>query len=124
MFPVLPHKILQAKDSVGGRVKDAAAKKEIAKNIGDMGEPALMNLESGAFKPKKQKKEKTPIEIAAADLKAFEKKTLNCNRICLPVYVAMIRFIVWDDELLHLHFLIFSSTASRPCHSLINSPLR
>lgn len=77
---------------MGGRVKDAAAKKMIAKNIGDFSEPALMDLESGAFKAKKPKKEKTATEIAVADLKAFEKKTLNCNRMYVPVYVPVIRF--------------------------------
>lgn len=61
---------------MGGLVKDAASKKSIAKNLGDMDGPALIDLETGAFKPKKPKREKTPAELALADLKAFEKKTL------------------------------------------------
>lgn len=78
---------------MGGRVKDPAAKQAIAKNIGDISEPVLMDLESGAFKAKKQKKEKTANEIAVADLKAFEKKTLNCTRMYGPLYVPVIRLL-------------------------------
>ena len=65
-----------SKASVGGLVKDADSKKSIAKSLGDMDGPALMDLETGAFKAKKAKREKTPAEKAVSDLKAFEKKTL------------------------------------------------
>eukprot|EP00435_Cladocopium_sp_Y103_P032467 s754_g8.t1 len=54
--------------SVGGRVKDPEAKKNIAKNIGSLEGPALMDLESGAFKAKKAKKEKSPSEQAVKAL--------------------------------------------------------
>lgn len=70
-----PHRFL-SKASVGGVVKDDASKKSIAKNLGNMDGPSLIDLETGAFKPKKPKREKTPAELASSELKAFEKKTL------------------------------------------------
>lgn len=57
-------------------MKDPEQKRMIAKNMGDIGGPTLMDLESGAFKAKKPKKEKAPNVVAAADLKSFEKKNL------------------------------------------------
>ena len=61
---------------MGGRVKDPEQKRMVAKNIGDIGGATMMDLESGAFKPKKAKKEKSPNAVAVADLKGFEKKNL------------------------------------------------
>lgn len=63
--------------SVGGRVKDPEAKKAIAKEMGDLGSAPLMDLETGAFKAKKVKKEKSAEEAAMCDLKAYEKKFLD-----------------------------------------------
>ena len=95
----------------------------IAKNIGDFSEPALMDLESGAFKAKKPKKEKTATEIAVADLKAFEKKTLNCNRMYVPVYVPVIRFDCLGWWIFVFIVFTFSHTVSCPCGGLIFSNL-
>ena len=70
--------------SVGGRVKDDASKKTIASGMGDVSDAALMDLESGAFKAKKARKEKSPEELAMAELKTLEKKILAYyHMICL-----------------------------------------
>lgn len=60
--------------SIGGRVKDGAAKAAIAGSLGDLGGAELMDLETGAFKAKKAKKEKTLEEQSMADLKSLEKR--------------------------------------------------
>lgn len=65
--------------AVGGRVKDAETKKALSKQMSgiDLDAPAVMDLESGAFKVKKPKKEKSPTELASQELKSFEKKLLD-----------------------------------------------
>lgn len=69
------------KASVGGRVKDLQSKQAIAKKIGDIGSTNLIDLETGAFKVKKAKKQKSPEEQAMADMKALEKRLL-VNQYC------------------------------------------
>jgi len=82
---------------VGGRVKDPEQKKMIAKNIGDFGGPTMMDLETGAFKAKKAKKEKAPNAVAAADLKSFEKKNLVSSfdfaKLSLPCFIQIIQVL-------------------------------
>lgn len=69
------------KVSIGGRVKDLQSKQAIARKIGDIGSTSLIDLETGAFKAKKAKKQKTPEENAMADVKTLEKKLL-VNQHC------------------------------------------
>ena len=68
-------------------MKDADAKMSIAKELelGPGGNP-LMDLETGAFKPRKMKKEKTREQTAASDLKMFEKKFCVVNPNNQTVY--------------------------------------
>ena len=71
-------------------MKDASAKENIAKSIGSVEDPMLMDLETGAFKPRKAKKEKTPVELALANLKSFEKKILYCKLMVLTLYIQQV----------------------------------
>lgn len=65
-------------------MKDEASKKAIASGMGDVSDAALMDLESGAFKAKKARKEKSPEELAVAELKTLEKKILAYyHMVCL-----------------------------------------
>ena len=67
-------------------MKDPDAKKTIAKNLVSLVDPTMMDLESGAFKAKKAKREKTPVETALSDLKAFEKKILYCKLMASTIF--------------------------------------
>lgn len=52
--------------------------------MGDVSDAALMDLESGAFKAKKARKEKFPEELAVAELKTLEKKIIAYyHMVCL-----------------------------------------
>lgn len=102
--------------SIGGRVKDGAAKKAIASSLGDLGGANLMDLETGAFKPKKGKKEKTLEEQSMADIKSLEKKihvlkwsaydfclnTPKCGwcrfHSCDSIAIILISYLVWAKD--------------------------
>ena len=57
-------------------MNDDASKKAIASAMGDVSDAALMDLDTGAFRAKKARKEKSPEELAMAELKTLEKKFL------------------------------------------------
>lgn len=86
--------------SVGGRVKDPELKMAIAKEMGDLGSAPLMDLETGAFKAKKVKKEKSPQEAAMSELKAYEKKFLVLYPNNQTVLVQIIFWLQHPLELL------------------------
>ena len=74
------------KATVGGRVRDADAKKLVAKQLNEAtADLPQFDLKTGAIKQKKAKKEKTPEQEAARELKLLDKKNLVCNRI--PYYL-------------------------------------
>lgn len=61
--------------SISGRVRDDAAKKLLAKQLGSLNDDiARFDIETGQIKSKKPKKEKTPAELALQEIKTFEKK--------------------------------------------------
>ena len=75
---------LSAQVSLSGRVRDAAGKALLAKQLGDLNTNLpQFDLKTGAIKSKKAKKEKTPVEQAVVDLKTLEKKLLNRHSILL-----------------------------------------
>lgn len=63
------------KASISGRVRDAAGKALLAKQLGDVNNnmPSF-GLKTGTLKQKKAKKEKSPVEEALQGLKTLEKK--------------------------------------------------
>ena len=63
------------KASISGRVRDAAGKALLAKQLGDVNNnmPSF-DLKTGTLKQKKAKKEKSPAEEALQGLKTLEKK--------------------------------------------------
>ena len=73
---------------VGGRVRSAAAKEQVAKQlqkgVSDLDAIPLMDLKTGEIKSKrkKQPKEKTPEENALKEVKTYFNKSLGCT--CLP----------------------------------------
>ena len=77
---------MSAQVSLSGRVRDAAGKALLAKQLGDLNTNLpQFDLKTGAIKSKKAKKEKTPVEQAVIDLKTLEKKLLNRHFILLLI---------------------------------------
>lgn len=75
---------LSAQVSLSGRVRDAAGKALLAKQLGDLNTNVpQFDLKTGAIRSKKAKKEKSPVEQAVGDLKTLEKKLLNQNFVLL-----------------------------------------
>ena len=75
---------LSAQVSLSGRVRDAAGKALLAKQLGDLNTNVpQFDLKTGAIRSKKAKKEKSPVEQAVSDLKTLEKKLLNQNFVLL-----------------------------------------
>lgn len=65
--------------NLSGRVRDAAGKALLQKQLGDVSGSHLgpsFDVKTGTIRQKKQKKEKTPQETAIAALKILEKKFL------------------------------------------------
>lgn len=65
--------------NLSGRVRDAAGKALLQKQLGDVSGSHLgpsFDVKTGTIRQKKQKKEKTPEETAIAALKILEKKFL------------------------------------------------
>ena len=73
--------------SLGGRVKDAKSKSLVAKQLGNMNTSQLpeFDLDTGAFKVKKPKKDKSPRDLAVLVLKELEKEILDSNYWFLSV---------------------------------------
>lgn len=67
--------------SLSGRVKDTAARDMLKKQLGGLGNNIgpFMDLNTGAIKNKKVRKEKTAEEEALAELKKLEKKVPSSN---------------------------------------------
>jgi len=62
-------------------VRDGASKELIKKQLGDVAnnQPNFVDLKTGQIKSKKAAKEKTPLQIAIADLKTLSNKLLDIN---------------------------------------------
>ena len=72
--------LLQAKASISGRVKEAAAKGLLSKQLGGLNtDVAFFNTSTGVIKSKKPKKEKSPEEECLADIKKFQKKSFDVH---------------------------------------------
>lgn len=68
-----------SKACLSGRVRDGAAKNLLSKQLSGVGAaPDFMNLQNGSFRPKKAKKEKSPMEESMADMKKLLKKIFVC----------------------------------------------
>lgn len=67
--------------SLSGRVEDTAARDMLKKQLGGLGNNIgpFMDLNTGAIKNKKVRKEKTAEEEALAELKKLEKKVPSSN---------------------------------------------
>ncbi len=67
--------VLMFKASISGRVRDAAGKALLAKQLGDINNTMpTFDLKTGSLKQKKNKKEKSPVDEALQGLKTLEKK--------------------------------------------------
>ncbi len=72
---------LWSKAAVSGRVRDAGAKQLLAKQLAGVGSNVnFMNLQTGAIRSKKPKKEKTQEEEMMAEMKKLHKKTFDCKQ--------------------------------------------
>ena len=72
--------LLQAKASISGRVKEAAAKGLLSKQLGGLNtDVAFFNTSTGVIKSKKPKKEKSPEEECLADMKKLQKKSFDVH---------------------------------------------
>ena len=81
IYRSVPHTDLP-KASLKGRVRDANAKKLIAKQLGGlMDDVPSFCMQTGQIKTKKAKKEKTPEDMAVQELKQLEKKHLEFNEL-------------------------------------------
>lgn len=66
------------KASISGRVRDAAGKALLSKQLGDLSNNMpTFDLKTGSLKQKKARKEKTPVDEALQGLKTLEKKLLT-----------------------------------------------
>lgn len=70
-----------AKASISGRCRDAGAKQLLAKQLAGVNAnpQELMNLQTGAIRSKKAKKEKSPQEESMAEMKKLNKKFFVCK---------------------------------------------
>ena len=69
---------------VGGRVRSASMKDLVAKQLKTgleslEGQQPLMDLKTGTIKSKKGKKERSPAQLASAEIKQFVSKLLSCK---------------------------------------------
>ena len=68
---------------VGGRVRSSAMKEMLSKQLKvgleSIESQALMDLKTGAIKSKKEKKAKSPAQLALAEVKQLHNKFLNWN---------------------------------------------
>lgn len=79
---------------MSGRVKDAAAKGMLSKQLGGLtGDVAFLDQATGVIKSKKPKKEKTPEQEALAEMKKLQKKLLISKGLLLQITIDLSLFL-------------------------------
>ena len=76
-------RLVFAKASVSGRVRDAGAKQLLAKQLEGLSLPSFLDQASGQIKVKKPKKVKTPEEECIADVKKLSNKSFVYTERCV-----------------------------------------
>ena len=97
---------------VGGRVRSAAAKQVVAKQLEqgmqELSNKSLVDLKTGELKTRKTKKmpkAKTPQEMAMKEAKTYLNKLLDCNLTYAWLLQPCLRFI-FPEGLPYIIFLI------------------
>lgn len=92
-------------------MRDGASKELIKKQLGDVAnnQPNFVDLKTGQIKSKKAAKEKTPLQIAIADLKTLSNKLLDINT-----------FQFETDVLYHSQWIVISPLKSIRVKSMVN----
>ncbi|CAL1154670.1 unnamed protein product [Cladocopium goreaui] len=92
--------------SISGRVKEAAAKGLLSKQLGGLNtDVAFFNTTTGVIKSKKAKKEKTPEEECLADMKKLQKKFFDVHQRYHVIFLLWSRGSGIDAPLLRDYFL-------------------